>query len=597
MRKQLMGMLAIASIVVGACGSSAATNSPGASPTAAAPTPSPTQSVSTQLFNTTYTSRVKTGTAGGTVIVADWQQVDTLNYYYAGAQTDIDVIAAFSNGLTNVTDDFKYVPDMAASIPTVDNGGVQVPGANGDAMTVTWKLRDNLKWSDGTAITCSDVQYTWQWNMDPANTGLYGGTVGWEDIKGIDCPDPQTIVIHWKNVYEGYLSLISAVLPKEYMSQIAVKDAPQKSYPLTNDISKVPVSGPFMPTTIAKDLSEIDLVPNPNYTSPAWDGSHKPYLANLKFKYYGDAATMIAGYKSGEFDIAKDLNDGDLPSLKDLQAQNQVVSLTGLTYEFLRPNWESKVMGDIAMRQALDYAVDKNAINTRILGGNAQITNIDVGNQTFYYDKSVEALSHQQDLAKANSILDAAGWVKGSDGVRSKGGVRAAITMCTTTKQTRLDTLALVAGWLKQIGVSATVKGVAASQIFASYNDATDKTACNLAHGTYDVAEHAFVVPIDPLSNYVTYYSKDTEPNGSNDAHVNDPVIDQALDQLKGTVDPKVIIQAMSAFQQEYIKAVVEVPLYYRKEVYIVSPKVQNFTGNPTTAGPAWNVQDWFLTQ
>lgn len=587
MHRRLFGVIACVAIVASACGSSSATQSPATQ----APTIAP---ITDKLFDTAY--KPTAGKPGGTVIVGEWQQVDTLNPYYAGAQTDIDVVAAMFNGFTNVTNDFKYVPDLVSTIPTIDNGGVKVPGDNGDAMTTTWKLRDGLKWSDGQALTCDDVNYTWSWNMDKDNTGLYGGTVGWEDIKDITCPDPQTVVIHWKNVYEGYLSLVAYVLPKHYMSTIPVKDAPQKSYPLSDAIATVPVSGPFKPSSISKDLSEIDLVRNDQYKSPAWSGGHAAYLDKVIFKYYGDAAGEITGFKGGEINIGKDFNDADLPNLTDLVAAGKTIALTGLTYEFLRPNWNSKVMGDPAMRQALNWAVDKDAINQRILGGNGVVSWVNVAPQTYFYDATVaNAAKHSQDIAKANSILDAAGWTKGADGIRAKGGVTANVTMCTTTKQSRIDTLNLVAGWLNQIGVKATVTGVPASQIFASYNDATDQTKCNLAHGTYDIAEHAFVVPLDPLSNYVTYYSTFTEPKGSNDAHINDPKIDQALDQLKNTVDPKVVIQAMSTFQQEYVSQVVEVPLYNRKEVYLTDGKVQNFTGNATTAGPAWNIMDWSM--
>ena len=90
---------------------------------------------------------------------------------------------------------------------------------------------------------------------------------------------------------------------------------------------------------------------------------------------------------------------------------------------------------------------------------------------------------------------------------------------------------------------------------------------------------------------------KATEPNGSNDAKINDPLIDKALDAVKGTVDPAVITDAYKTFFQQYLSQAVEVPLYYRHDVYIVNPKVGNFVGNGTTATGSWNAQDWFLGQ
>ena len=58
------------------------------------------------------------------------------------------------------------------TIPTTENGGVKVPGDDGDAMTVTWTLRDGLKWSDGEPLTCDDFKYAWEWVLDPDNVGV-----------------------------------------------------------------------------------------------------------------------------------------------------------------------------------------------------------------------------------------------------------------------------------------------------------------------------------------------------------------------------------------------------------------------------------------
>ena len=116
-----------------------------------------------------------------------------------------------------MTHDYKYAPDLAAEIPTLDNGGVKVPGDNGDAMTVTWKLRDGLKWSDGEDLTCDDFKYAWEWVMDPDNIGVV--TSGYEDITAWDCPSDTDMVLHFAKVFEGYITLVVAPLPRHYLSQ------------------------------------------------------------------------------------------------------------------------------------------------------------------------------------------------------------------------------------------------------------------------------------------------------------------------------------------------------------------------------------------
>ena len=118
------------------------------------------------------------------------------------------------------------------------------------------------------------------------------------------------------------------------------------------------------------------------------------------FKWYGDPDAMIAGYRDGEIDLAFDLQDSDIPKVQDLG--DQVAAVPALLYEYLRPNWSPGPfktdgtnpntggcsrnpavqdrgtgcpMADPAIRQALTYAIDKNEINTRLLGGNVQVAN------------------------------------------------------------------------------------------------------------------------------------------------------------------------------------------------------------------------------
>jgi peptide/nickel transport system substrate-binding protein len=612
MQKRFVGLFATTMIVFAAC-QGAASPSPStpvaSTPAESAPATSgePAASASgpaagaPDLFGTKYKDKRVAGTSGGQVIFADWQEATEFNFYYQAQVTEANLSAATQGGLVTVTDDFKYAPDQATEIPTIDNGGVQVPGASGDAMTVTWKLRSGLKWSDCEPLTCDDYLFTQTWIMDKDNTGLYAGRSGYEDVTKLECTDPQTIVLHFGKIYEGYLGMYGVPLPKHYMTKFTTKQDVQHKGMGAADMPKVPVSGPFKYQSVTSG-AEIRLVRNDNYTNP-WDG--KPAnLDTLIFKWYGDADAMIAGYKGGEFDIANDLNDADLPKIAD--QGDQVKQLDSLTYEFLRPNWNPDVcspkitdrgkgcpVSDPAIREAIRWAVNKDEINTRLLGGAAALGFTNVSPNAWFYS---DPPTYSFDPEKAKSVLDAAGWVAGADGVRAKGGLKAKIELCTTTRQVRQDTLALVSSYLKNVGIDSTVNAVSPTDIFASYNEATDQTPCALSKSHYDVAEHAFSVPLDPLANYPSYHSSQLEPDGGNDGYIKDPDVDRILDGVKGTVDFAKIKELMAEWQKVYVEKTIEIPLYFRKEVYLVNPKVTNFTGNPTSQGPTWNSYDWSVT-
>jgi peptide/nickel transport system substrate-binding protein len=622
MRKRLLGLFAGATIAFAACqgaaspspSSPAATQPPASQPAAsgsAEPSASGGGEGGVDLFNSEYPDVVEEGTAGGQIIIGDWQEANLFNPYYLSQVTEANVASATWATVSTFSHDYKYLADLATEIPTTENGGVVVPGDDGDAMTVTWTLRDGLKWSDGEPLTCDDFLYTYEWVLDPDNVGVI--TTGWTDIKegGFECASDTEMVLHFANIYEGYITLLVAPLPRHHLEDIPVADQAAGAGFRAEEVPNLPVSGAFKFESVTPG-QELRLVRNDNYTSPV--RGEPAYLDTLIFKWYGDADAMIAGFRGGEVDFATDLQDSDLPKVQDLG--EQVSAIPALLYEFLRPNWAdgSEVgedgvgdcsrneavqdrgdgcpMSDPAMREAVAFAIDKNEINTRLLGGTVQVANTSISPGAWFYADQAPATF---DPEQAKAILEEAGWVDSDgDGVREKDGVKAKIELCTTTRQVRIDTLALIAGWLKDVGIDSVVNPVDASAIFAAYNESTLDTPCALSRSNFDLAEHAFSSSIDPLGSYFSYHSSQFEPEGANDAQVSDPAIDESMDAVKNNVDFQVIKDAMADFQQVYVEKTVEIPLYYRKNVELVGPKLGNFFANPTQAGPTWNAWDWY---
>ena len=172
---------------------------------------------------------------------------------------------------------------------------------------------------------------------------------------------------------------------------------------------------------------------------------------------------------------------------------------------------------------------------------------------------------------------------------------------CTTTRQVRQDTLKLIAAQLKAIGIKADVNAKPSSDVFGGWNDTSASTACNLQHGTFDVAEFAYVSPLDPLGGYLVYTTvgiPDNPPHdGQNVTRISLPVLDSAYLSVLTNVDFSKVRDAMFTVQDIYgsDQNTYELPLYYRKDVWLVNPKLHNFTGNPTTSAAEWNIGDWWV--
>jgi peptide/nickel transport system substrate-binding protein len=615
MRKRLVGLLAGAAVAFAAC-QGAATPSP-STPTTSGPPASVPGSVppsvdtgEVNLFNSTYADRVEEGTSGGQIIIGDWQEANLFNPYYLGQVTEANVASAAWATVVVLTDDYRYMADLATEVPTTENGGVVAPGTGGDAMTVTWTLKPGLLWSDAKPLTCDDFKYAWEWVLDPANVGVI--TTGWSDITDFECASDTSMILHFKAVYEGYITLLVAPLPRHALGTIPMANQVAGEGFRPDEVINLPVSGAFKFASVTPG-QELRLDRNDNYKSFARNAP--AYLDTIIFKWYTDADGMIAGYKNGEVDFATDLQDSDMPKVVDLG--DQVSAIPALLYEFLRPNWSDAdafdaaketggcsrnpavqdrgtgcPMADPAMRQAVAFAVDKNAINTRLLGNTVQVANTSISPSAWFFADQPPA---EFDPARAMKILEDAGWTDtNGDGVREKGGLKAKIELCTTTRQVRIDTLTLIAAWLGDVGIEAVVNPVGADSIFAAYNEAALDTPCALAKSNFDLAEHAFSSSIDPLGGYFSYHSSQFEPDGANDAQVVDTGVDQAFDTVKNSVDFAVIKEAMAEFQKVYYEKTVEIPLYYRKNVELHGPTLGNFFANPTQAGPTWNAVDWF---
>ena len=599
MRKRLFSILSVAALVATACSTSSSTptaapasQNPATNPPPPTAVASPTP-VTVSVTGTTYKAEAATVTTGK-LVLAEWQFPDTVNPYFAQAETDIEVSGSMFDNLINVTPDLKYTPNLASNVPTVDNGGVKIVGSG---MDVTWTLKPGMKWSDGSAITCADILGTWKWIMDPANTGLAGGTIGWEDITGVDGGTGTDCVMHFGKVYEGYLSLVAPLFPAAYLASVPVKDAATKLYPLSNLASGV-YSGSYIPVSLKTD-AQITLAPNPNWATIS---GHAPWLSSVIWKYYGAADTMIAGYKANEYDLGQDLNDADIPALASID-QTQVVAHDSLTYEvhvFNNARLKTTFGTDATtIIKAIKLATDRKAIAAGPLAGNVTVSNNFVSPLT-WYSKSVGG-STDADPTTAATLLANAGWTKGADGYLAKAGKPLALDYCTTTRQVRQDTLKLVASQLKAIGIKVNVNAKPSSDVFGDWNGTKPDTLCNIIHGNFDVAEFAYVSPLDPLGGYNVYHSSgipDLAPhNGQNVTRTSLPALDAAYDTVKSSVDFVKVRDAMFAIQDIYgsDQNTYELPLYFRKDVWLVNPKLHNFTGNPSTSQAEWNIGDWWI--
>ena len=619
MRNRLIGLFAVGAIAASACSSSTATatpvpaTQPPASQPAATPAATPLSDLDKALFGTSYKPAV--GKPGGTLVMGEWQPASQLNPFFTTAFTDFEALGPVLRGFTTIASDGKYVPDLAASIPTLTNGGVTID-ADGKGMTVKITMKPNLKWSDGVTLDGNDFAYTVQWAQDPAQTGCSACGVGYNYVdangktqKQIDkvtvSSDGLTVTFHFNQLYASWLGFLGgAILPAHYMKTIPIAQASTLSMPVSAAAAAVPWSGPFMIT--AAGPTEIDYKPNP-YWAGGVGGPHAPYLSSLKFQFFTDKAGMIAAFKTGEIDLAFDMSTADAQNVGSVSPSiGKAESIPAWQYEHFDLNSQSKnapFLSDVNVRKAIYESVDKQSIIDAVFPGagvQPGCSNVPPG---LWYRADVTCPSYN--VADANALLDAAKLPKGADGNRTYNGAPIDLLLCTTAgNSVRLTELQKLQGYLAAVGLKSHVEtGDASSVVFAGWNDtaATPTKDCEMYRGNYDIVDYAYIIGGSPYSDNDPTYDSAQWPekgdhSGANDSRFSSPDMDAALKILSTAVDPKDQLTAMVAVQKAYVAGFPEIPIYYRAETTGVGVHVGNWPGyNPSSTGPTWDVEDWFF--
>jgi peptide/nickel transport system substrate-binding protein len=564
--------------------------------------------------------------SGATLLIGDYQDVDSLNPFYYSTVMSSNVIGMTSDGLLRLNDKLELEPWMATEIPTKENGGIKVPGTvDGAAATVTWKLR-SWKWSDGVDLTCADFQYAREWILDEKNTAV--SKVGTKEIKEIVC-EGSTMTVHYSELYQN-LKYGPALAPKHYFSKFtlgtAVGGNPATDLSTdmllgagyrTKDLPTVPTSGAFKYESRTPGVETV-VVRNPYWKDPR-NGSQSK-LARVKYVVCGSPETCVAKFRAGELDMVTDLDGSQYAPTKDLGDEQR--PFPSFTVEFLRPNHSQTTCSDgapaeadpdgvlpnraargggcpasdLELRRAVSAAVDRERYLKQIEGDVGFVaTNMELPAFFFYEEQEVEAF----DLARAAKILADGGWSDtnnngtvdkdvDNDGDRDE----AILDMCTTLKPTRGAKLQLLAADLKTIGITAIVDAVGSGDLFGQRTDVAAGTKCNLAYGTFDFALHAFGITSVEPSGYDSYHSTQTNENGGgNDQFVNIPELDTKLEAIKSSIDVAEQDALMAEVQSIMTSNVVTIPLHYWLDIVLVSKNVSGYAQHAAW-GPLWNAYE-----
>ena len=539
--------------------------------------------------------------AGGDLKILYWQAPTILNAHQATGTKDADAVRLITEPLASFGNDGLPVPNgLAAEIPTPSNSGVSA-----DFTTVTWKLRTGVKWSDGTPFTADDVAFTYTYQCDEKTAASTFDRC--EGVKSVVAKDANTVVVTYKETqpfyYQWGVGGGALILQKtQYANCLGAKakDCTADQKPIG--------TGPYK----VKDFKAGDVVTydmNENFRDP-----NKPFFKSVTFKGGGDATSAArAAFQTGDVDYAWNLQV-EATVLKPMAQQSSTATLTtvyGSSVERIlinfsdpsaslgdnrgEPGTKHPFFTDKAVRRALAMATDRSSVAEQLYGGGLSgqaSCNILTAPEPMNSKNSTSFDICKFDLNAANAELDKAGWAKGADGVRAKGGVKLKILYQTTVNPVRQKTQDIMKANWEKAGFQVELKSVPAGTFFTN----TSPDGAN--HFWSDVEMFTNSGDPDPTSYFVGWTTKQATGKANNwqfgnYSRYSNPEFDAVVDSLRKETDQAKRNQLAIKANDILIQDVVIIPLINR--TFATSGVSKSLKGVAPTPWDSemWNIADW----
>lgn len=520
------------------------------------------------------------------------QEPDNITPYYTQMPQAIWIAQLTLVGLAEWDDKGNLIPELAETLPTVENGGISK-----DGLTITWKLKKGLKWSDGQPITSKDVKFTWDSLKDPKNKPV--NFEGYEVIEKIDTPDDLTVAIKFKGVYANWQTLFTqgahnagAILPEHiFKGKSALESNAEIRQP------KV-VSGPFM-ISEWKAGASLTLLPNANF----YKG--KPRLEKIQIRFVPTPEAGMSLLASGEADWYPDFTETDLAALKKLGSKVLVKVMPTPEFEHLFFNLSSTkgvdgkgksdiegacALQDVRVRKAVILGINRQAIANLFYDGKGIVPVTQWAN-TPWVNTDLKAEGY--DVEGAKKLLDEAGYKAGGDGIRagSCNGKESKLVFNFETINTpaRRQVMTAVQSDLKKIGVDLKINFVTYGDFFGSYDDGS-----NIATGKFDMGGITNGFHPDPYTDgwLCNAVSSKANPIGANYYHYCNADLDKLFAEAQSTADPIVRKKALEAIQKHIYDNALVVMLYTHASV---QAHLERFLPAPYSflSGMNWNAELW----
>ena len=531
-----------------------------------------------------------------------WQAPTVPSPYLSGGTKDTDAAAITLEPLAKYDPSGTIIPALAQDIPTIQNGGIA-----SDFTSITWTLRDNLKWSDGTPLTAADVVFTWLYcTHEDTGCTAAGDFTGITSVTALD-DHRVRVAFHEPKPYPytAFVGTSSPVISKaqfeECIGAAAVTCHAQNNAPLG--------SGPYRITAFEPN-ERATYERNPHYYGPP-AGFDKVILSGSP----SAEAAARAVLETGEADYAWNLQL--TPALlSELEAMGQGVLVSGFssTVERISVNHTNPApalqddrseyldganphpfLSFTPIRQAMSMAIDRSVISDQLYGfaGNPTCNIID-GPSPYVSTANDGCL--KQDIQGANQLLEENGVLDSDgDGIREYNGLPLRIVYQTSINAVREATQALIQEWWQQIGIETELVQHDPSLFFGG--DPVQDADASFRRFFADVQMYATGPGIDPESHLSSSLcsevpTRDNNWSGGNIARACNAEYDELFERLAHTPQGDERQALVKQLNDIRVRNYYEIPLVNRGAVSAHSNTVHGIDINAWDS-EMWNIAQW----
>ncbi|NEQ31946.1 MAG: peptide ABC transporter substrate-binding protein [Leptolyngbya sp. SIO4C5] len=535
--------------------------------------------------------------ADSTLRLLYWQAPTILNPHLSSGFKDAEASRITLEPLASFDAEGNLVPFLAAEAPTLENGGVAA-----DGKSVTWKLKEDVTWSDGEPFTAEDVVFTYEFITDPETGSTTAGT--YEVIESVEALDDYTVQINftetnpaWFLVFTGTEGMILPQhLYQDYLGTQA-REAPANLMPVG--------TGPYQVT----EFRPGDMViyePNLNYRE-----ADQLAFEQVELKGGGDATSAArAVLQTGDADFAYNIQV-EAPILKQLEAAGagEVVAGYGALAErielnFTDPNqatadgerssveFPHPFFTDPQVRQAFNLAIDRETIAEQLYGPTGRPTaNFLVAPEQFNSDST----DYVYDLEAAAELLDRAGWQDtNGDGIRDKDGVEMSVLFQTSVNPVRQKTQEIIKQSLESIGVEVELKSVDPTIFFSGDPASTetiehfyaDMQMFTTGNTNPDPGAYMKTYTCGEIAQKENNWSKQNYPRYCN------PAYDDLWQQSTAELDPETRRELFMQMNDLLVNEAVVLPIVHRADADAVGGQLEGVEITPWDLH-TWNIADW----